>query len=203
MRPAMSYRVRSRSQKRSTCCAAPTARRRQGFGRKSSQGGYACPGAQSVEPARSRLAGLSVCRRARRRVRARAVRIARDRRFRCRRARCKTARTDRPEDHEGCTGGDATAYGCRRNRPRSGSRVPRRGADRHPQRCADRAEREHRCRGQLDEAVQAARALPRNPPPDHVLVYDAIAADDAAAASTATQTLVDLALEDTRLAMER
>ena len=50
---------------------------------------------------------------------------------------------------------------------------------------------------------QRARALPRNPIPDHVLVYDAIAAGDAAAASTAMRTLVDLALEDTRLAMER
>ncbi len=50
---------------------------------------------------------------------------------------------------------------------------------------------------------QRARALPRNPIPDHVLVYDAIAAGDAAAASAAMRALVDLALEDTRLAMER
>ena len=50
---------------------------------------------------------------------------------------------------------------------------------------------------------QRARALPRNPIPDHVLVYDAIAAGDAAAASAAMRTLVDLALEDTKAAMQR
>ena len=50
---------------------------------------------------------------------------------------------------------------------------------------------------------QRARALPRNPIPDHVLVYDAIAAGDATAASNAMRTLVDLALEDTKLAMRR
>jgi DNA-binding FadR family transcriptional regulator len=50
---------------------------------------------------------------------------------------------------------------------------------------------------------QRARALPRNPIPDHVLVYDAIAAGDANGASTAMRTLVDLALEDTKLAMAR
>jgi DNA-binding FadR family transcriptional regulator len=50
---------------------------------------------------------------------------------------------------------------------------------------------------------QRARALPRNPIPDHVRVYDAIAAGDPAAASAAMRTLVDLALEDTRASMER
>ncbi|MCD2323073.1 FadR family transcriptional regulator [Sphingomonas sp. IC-56] len=49
---------------------------------------------------------------------------------------------------------------------------------------------------------QRARALPRNPIPDHVRVYDAIAAGDAAAAAEAMRTLVDLALEDTRSAMQ-
>ncbi|XJJ66527.1 FCD domain-containing protein [Novosphingobium sp. BL-8A] len=50
---------------------------------------------------------------------------------------------------------------------------------------------------------QRARALPRNPIPDHVRVYDAIAAGDAAGAAEAMNVLVDLALEDTRSAMER
>lgn len=50
---------------------------------------------------------------------------------------------------------------------------------------------------------QRARALPRNPIPDHMLVYDAIAAGDPTGASEAMRTLVDLALEDTKLAMER
>ncbi len=50
---------------------------------------------------------------------------------------------------------------------------------------------------------QRARALPRNPIPDHMLVYDAIAAGDANGASAAMRTLVDLALEDTKLAMAR
>ncbi|CAN5247856.1 FadR/GntR family transcriptional regulator [soil metagenome] len=49
---------------------------------------------------------------------------------------------------------------------------------------------------------QRSRALPRNPIPDHVRVYDAIAAGDGAAASEAMRVLVDLALEDTRSAME-
>ena len=49
---------------------------------------------------------------------------------------------------------------------------------------------------------QRARALPRNPVPDHVRVYEAIAAGDAVAASEAMRVLVDLALEDTRSAME-
>lgn len=45
---------------------------------------------------------------------------------------------------------------------------------------------------------QRARALPRNPMPDHVRVYDAIAAGDATAATEAMRVLVTLALEDTR-----
>lgn len=48
---------------------------------------------------------------------------------------------------------------------------------------------------------QRARALPRNPIPDHVRVYDAIAAGDPVAASAAMQLLVELALEDTRSSM--
>lgn len=44
---------------------------------------------------------------------------------------------------------------------------------------------------------QRVRALPRNPIPDHVRVFDAIAAGDAAAATQAMRTLVDLALADT------
>ncbi|GAA3254295.1 hypothetical protein GCM10020258_11930 [Sphingomonas yabuuchiae] len=49
---------------------------------------------------------------------------------------------------------------------------------------------------------QRSRALPRNPVPDHVKVYDAIAAGDVEAAGEAMRLLVDLALEDTRSAME-
>lgn len=49
---------------------------------------------------------------------------------------------------------------------------------------------------------QRARALPRNPIPDHARVYEAIAAGDGTAASDAMRALVDLALEDTRSAME-
>jgi len=49
---------------------------------------------------------------------------------------------------------------------------------------------------------QRARALPRNPIPDHVRVYDAIATGDGEAASEAMRALVELALEDTRGAME-
>ncbi|MEW9856645.1 FadR/GntR family transcriptional regulator [Novosphingobium sp. M1R2S20] len=49
---------------------------------------------------------------------------------------------------------------------------------------------------------QRSRALPRNPIPDHVKVYDAIAAGDANAAADAMNVLVDLALEDTRSSME-
>ncbi|MBJ7442975.1 MAG: FadR family transcriptional regulator [Sphingobium sp.] len=48
---------------------------------------------------------------------------------------------------------------------------------------------------------QRARALPRNPIPDHVRVFDAIVAGDAAAAAEAMGVLVDLALEDTASAM--
>jgi DNA-binding FadR family transcriptional regulator len=48
---------------------------------------------------------------------------------------------------------------------------------------------------------QRARALPRDPVPDHIKVFDAIAAGDAEAAAAAMRTLVDLALEDTRLSM--
>ena len=49
---------------------------------------------------------------------------------------------------------------------------------------------------------QRARALPRNPIPDHVRVYDAIAAGDAQAAAEAMGALVDLALEDTASSMQ-
>jgi DNA-binding FadR family transcriptional regulator len=48
---------------------------------------------------------------------------------------------------------------------------------------------------------QRARALPRDPLPDHVLVCDAIIAGDAEAAGAAMRSLVDLALDDTRSAM--
>ncbi|MEO7691710.1 MAG: FCD domain-containing protein, partial [Sphingomonas sp.] len=48
---------------------------------------------------------------------------------------------------------------------------------------------------------QRARALPRDPLPDHVLVCDAIIAGDVEAAGAAMRTLVDLALDDTRSAM--
>jgi DNA-binding FadR family transcriptional regulator len=37
--------------------------------------------------------------------------------------------------------------------------------------------------------------------PDHIRVFDAIAAGDGDAAAAAMRTLVDLALEDTRLSM--
>ena len=50
---------------------------------------------------------------------------------------------------------------------------------------------------------QRARALPRNPIPDHVRVHDAIASGDGDAAADAMRVLVDLALEDTRSAMSR
>jgi DNA-binding FadR family transcriptional regulator len=49
---------------------------------------------------------------------------------------------------------------------------------------------------------QRARALPRNPIPDHVRVFDAIAAGNGAAAAEAMRALVDLALEDTASAMQ-
>jgi len=48
---------------------------------------------------------------------------------------------------------------------------------------------------------QRARALPRDPIPDHARVCDAIAAGDAAAAAAAMRTLIDLAHEDTRQVM--
>jgi DNA-binding FadR family transcriptional regulator len=48
---------------------------------------------------------------------------------------------------------------------------------------------------------QRQRALPRNAIPDHMRVYDAIAAGDPTAASEAMRVLVELALEDTRTAM--
>ncbi|HWU96569.1 MAG TPA: FCD domain-containing protein, partial [Sphingomonas sp.] len=49
---------------------------------------------------------------------------------------------------------------------------------------------------------QRSRTLPRNPIPDHVRVYDAIAAGDGDAASEAMRLLVDLALDDTRSSMD-
>ncbi|WP_332818805.1 FadR/GntR family transcriptional regulator [Sphingopyxis sp.] len=49
---------------------------------------------------------------------------------------------------------------------------------------------------------QRTRALPRNPIPDHARVYDAIAAGDGDAAAQAMNQLVELALEDTRSAMD-
>lgn len=48
---------------------------------------------------------------------------------------------------------------------------------------------------------QRGRSLPRNPIPDHVRVYDAIAAGDPVAANAAMRALVDLALDDTQMAM--
>ena len=48
---------------------------------------------------------------------------------------------------------------------------------------------------------QRSRALPRDPIPDHVRVFDAIAAEDADGASAAMKALVELALEDTRTVM--
>jgi DNA-binding FadR family transcriptional regulator len=48
---------------------------------------------------------------------------------------------------------------------------------------------------------QRARGLPRDPVPDHALVFDAIAAGDGDAAAEAMQALVALAHEDTRAAM--
>ena len=48
---------------------------------------------------------------------------------------------------------------------------------------------------------QRARALPRDPIPDHVRVFDAIAAGDPDAAGQAMGALVQLALDDTRAAM--
>ncbi|MEN2787718.1 FadR/GntR family transcriptional regulator [Sphingomonas qilianensis] len=50
---------------------------------------------------------------------------------------------------------------------------------------------------------QRQRALPRNAIPDHVLVYEAIAAGDVAAASATMRQLVALALADTQSVMGR
>lgn len=55
--------------------------------------------------------------------------------------------------------------------------------------------------GWTTQFKQRARALPRDPIPDHVRVFDAIAAGDIASASAAMATLVRLALEDTQLSM--
>jgi DNA-binding FadR family transcriptional regulator len=55
--------------------------------------------------------------------------------------------------------------------------------------------------GWTTQFKQRSRALPRNPIPDHVAVYEAIAAGDAETASAAMRTLVDLALQDTQEAM--
>lgn len=48
-----------------------------------------------------------------------------------------------------------------------------------------------------------SRAVPRNPVPEHMRVYDAIAAGMEPPASDAMHMLVDLALEDTCSAMQR
>lgn len=48
---------------------------------------------------------------------------------------------------------------------------------------------------------QRSRQLPRNPLPDHVRVFDAIAAQDVEGATQAMRALVDLALADTQDAM--
>ncbi len=49
---------------------------------------------------------------------------------------------------------------------------------------------------------QRARALPRNPVPEHRRVYEAIAAGDPEEAGAAMRLLVDLALDDTSRSME-
>lgn len=56
--------------------------------------------------------------------------------------------------------------------------------------------------GWTTQFKQRQRALPRNPIPDHARVYDAIAAGNSAEASEAMRMLVQLALDDTRLAIE-
>ncbi|TCP30644.1 FCD domain-containing protein, partial [Sphingomonas sp. BK235] len=48
---------------------------------------------------------------------------------------------------------------------------------------------------------QRERALPRDPIPEHAAVYEAIAEADPAAAAQAMRRLVDLALADTREAL--
>jgi DNA-binding FadR family transcriptional regulator len=50
---------------------------------------------------------------------------------------------------------------------------------------------------------QRARALPRNPIPEHLTVYEAIRDQDVAAAGQRMRDLIDLALEDTRASMDR
>jgi DNA-binding FadR family transcriptional regulator len=49
---------------------------------------------------------------------------------------------------------------------------------------------------------QRARALPRDPVPDHARVFDAVTAGDADSAEAAMRALINLALDDTRLAMK-
>lgn len=49
---------------------------------------------------------------------------------------------------------------------------------------------------------QRARALPRDPIPDHVRVFDAVAAGDGEAAGAAMQVLIELAHHDTSAAMD-
>ncbi len=49
---------------------------------------------------------------------------------------------------------------------------------------------------------QRTRTLPRDPVPDHAKVSDAIAAGDPDAAEAAMRALIDLALDDTRYAMQ-
>jgi DNA-binding FadR family transcriptional regulator len=48
---------------------------------------------------------------------------------------------------------------------------------------------------------QRSRALPRDPVPDHVRVFDAIVEGDGERAARAMQVLIDLAHEDTKAAM--
>jgi len=48
---------------------------------------------------------------------------------------------------------------------------------------------------------QRARALPRDPVPDHLRVFEAVVAGDGEMAARAMQTLIDLAHEDTTAAM--
>lgn len=55
--------------------------------------------------------------------------------------------------------------------------------------------------GWTTQFKQRARALPRDPIPDHARVCDAIVAGDDGAASAAMRLLVELALDDTRSSM--
>lgn len=50
---------------------------------------------------------------------------------------------------------------------------------------------------------QRSSGLPRNAIPDHARVYEAIAASDAGEASEAMRALVNLALDDTRVALDK